>query len=188
MKKQNWDDIQEAADFDKPKPGAYIVKIMGVEDSESKEYLKLEYDFAEGEYKGYYSDLFGSRGFWGGSFIRSYKEKALPFFKAFKTALENSNRGYIFDEDRLNDMRGKLVGVVLGEEEYTANNGSIKVRLYVAETRSVEAIRGGDFKVPEFKSLSGNATAYPSSGGGYSAAPAAGQFAELSDDDGELPF
>jgi single-strand DNA-binding protein len=29
---------------------------------------------------------------------------------------------------------------------------------------------------------------YPSSGGGYSAAPAVDQFADLTDDDGELPF
>ena len=38
----------------------------------------------------------------------------------------------------------------------------------------------GDFGAPV-----GN---YPSSGGGYSAAPAVDQFADLTDDDGELPF
>lgn len=189
MKKQNWDNVQEAAEFERPVAGAYIVRIVNVEDNEEKEYLRLEYDFAEGNFKGYYADLYKSKGFWGGSFIRSYKEKALPFFKQFKTCLEVSNRGYFFDEDNLSAMCGRLIGIVLGEEEYRKNDGGIGTRLYVAQIRSVKAIETGDFKVPEPKKLA------PVTAGDYAvasgfAAPQYGGtgFAELSDDDGELPF
>lgn len=184
MKKQNWDNVQEAAEFERPVSGAYIVRIVNVEDNEEKEYLKVEYDFAEGSFKGYYADLYKNMGFWGGNFIRSYKEKALPFFKQFKTCLEVSNRGYFFDEDRLHDMCGKLVGVVLGEEEYRKKDGGIGQRLYVAQIRSVKAIETGDFKVPDLKKLAPGTTAPATAApAGYGTG-----FAELSDDDGELPF
>lgn len=184
MKKQNWDAVQEAAEFERPTPGAYIARIVRVEDNEEKEYLKVEWDFHEGKFKGYYKDLFEARDFWGGSFIRSYKEKALPFFKAFKTSLEASNRGYFFDEDRLDDMRGKLIGIVLGEEEYRKNDGTVGKRLYVDQVRSVKAIQDGNFKIPELKKLAPATNTAPSCG---SVANGTG-FAELSDDDGELPF
>ena len=185
MKKQNWDNIQEATEFERPAPGAYIAQVPNVADCEDKEYLRIEYDFAEGKFKGYYADLYEARDFWGGVLIRSYKEKALPFFKAFKTCLEVSNRGYIFDEDRLDNMRGKLIGIVLGEEEYRKNDGSIGKRLYVAQTRSVKASQDGDFKVPELKKLAPDqAPTTPA----YAGASATGGFAELSEDDGPLPF
>jgi len=180
MKKQNWDAVQEATEFERPVPGAYIIKIVRVEDNEEKEYLKIEYDFAEGQFKGYYKDLFEAKDFWGGSFIRSYKEKALPFFKAFKTCLEASNRGYFFDEEHLDDMRGKVLGIVLGEEEYKKNDGTVGKRLYVNQVRTVKAIQDGDFKIPELKKMDSATSPVPSGG--------TGGFAELNDDDGELPF
>ena len=186
MKKQNWDNVQEAAEFERPTPGAYIARIVNVEDTEEKEYLKIEYDFAEGNFKGYYAELYKSKGFWGGSFIRSYKEKALPFFKQFKTCLEVSNRGYFFDEDNLSAMCGRLIGIVLGEEEYCKNDGGVGTRLYVAQIRSVKAIETGDFKVPDLKKLAPIGTAPAAVASGYGAAPSS--FMPLSDDDGELPF
>ncbi len=182
MKKQNWDNVQEATEFERPVPGAYIARIVSVEDNEENEYLKIEYDFAEGKFKGYYAELYKAKAFWGGNFIRSYKEKALPFFKAFKTCLEVSNRGYFFDEDHLDAMCGKMLGIVLGEEEYQKNDGTVGKRLYVAQVRSIKSIETGDYKVPELKKLA------PATAGDYAAAKFGGGFAELNDDDGELPF
>lgn len=152
MRNVNWDTVNEATEFKRPGPGGYIVRIKAVEDVEEKEYLKIEYDIADGEFKGYYQDLYKSRGFWGGSFIRSYKEKALPFFKAFKTSVEVSNPGFVFKNDPLT-LVGKFLGIVLGEEEYESNSGEIKKRLYVAQCRSGQTIRDGDFEVPELKRL-----------------------------------
>lgn len=69
------------------------------------------------------------------AFVKSYKQKALRFFKGFKTAVEESNRNYTFKNDP-QSLVGKFMGVVLGEEEYRANDGSVKTRLYVHEVRS----------------------------------------------------
>lgn len=177
MQKTNWDEVQEAQEFAKPAPGGYIAKIVDNEEVESKEYWLVSWDFADGEFKEYYAGLSASRGFWGGKMVRSYKPKAMPFFKAFKTCLEASNRGFVFDETRPDCIIGKLVGVVLGEEEYTGNDGKTKTRLYVDSVHTIKKIQAGDFTVPELKKLSASAASAPT--GGY---------ADLGNDDGELPF
>lgn len=152
MKNINWDNVEEAKDFERLPAGGYIGKITSVEDVPEKEYLKIEYDIADGEFAGYYKDLYHNRGFWGGSFIRSYKETALSFFKSFKTAVEKSNPGYTYNNDE-STLKGKLIGLVLGEEEYKAKTGAVKTRLYVDKTRSVSEIRDGNFEVSQKKLL-----------------------------------
>lgn len=185
MRDVNWDTIQEAGTFDNPVPGAYIAVIRSVEDREDKEYLEIRWDFAEGAYKGANGETFDRAGFWPTVLIRSYKEKALGFFKAFKTSVEESNLGYIFSTRNVQGLVGKYMGVVLGEEEYRKNNGDVGKRLYVAQVRSVQAIQAGDFRVPELKRLasptppSTTYPPYPSYRGG---------FADMDDDDGDLPF
>ena len=152
MKNLNLENVEEAKDFERVPVGGYICKITMAEDVAEKEYLKIEFDFAEGKFTGYYRELYTNKGFWGGSFIKSYKEKALPFFKAFVTAVEKSNNGYRFDNDEKR-LVGKLVGLVLGEEEYKTNNGEVKNRLYVDQIRSVESIRKNEYKIPPLKKL-----------------------------------
>ena len=146
--------VQEAQEFKKVIAGAYVCKITAVEDVAEKEYLKIEYDIAEGELKGYYKELFDKKSFWGGRFIRSYKETALSFFKSFTMAVENSNSGYKFDNDE-RKLVGKLVGLVLAEEEYKKADGSIGVRLYVAKTLSVADVKKGGIEIPVIKRLAG---------------------------------
>lgn len=151
---QDWDSIEERqdGDYNNPTPGGYIVKITAVNDKEEKQYLEISYDFAEGEFKGEYQRVYDRSGFWPGTFIRSYKQRALPFFKGFKTCLETSNRGYQFNTRSLDSMIGKYLGLVLGEEEYWSSQyGEIRKRLRVDQVRSVQAIRDGDFKVPVLK-------------------------------------
>ena len=186
MKKVNWDEIQDAQEFDNPAPGAYIAKICQVQDVEEKEYIKIAWDFAEGEYMDSNRETYARAGFWPTVLMRSYKPKALPFFKAFKTAVEESNPGYRFDESRLEMLEGKKFGIVLAEEEYQKNDGSTGTRLYVVSARSVQAIRDGDFKIPAKKLLSAPATsqsyATPTSN-----AQGFGGFSEI-DTDEDLPF
>lgn len=94
-----------------------------------------------------------THGFWGGSFIRSYKEKALPFFKGFVTCVEKSNPGYRWNGDE-NGLHRKLIGLVLGEEEYErSETHEIKKRLIVTGVRCIDDIRNGNFTVPELKKL-----------------------------------
>lgn len=179
MRNVDWNSVNEAQEYKRPGPGGYIIKIVSVEDVEEKEYLKIEYDIADGEFKNYYKDLYKSRGFWGGSFIRSYKAKALPFFKAFKTSVEVTNKGFEFKNDP-QSLVGKFCGAVFGEEEYEANDGSVKKRLYFHQARSGQAIRNGEFEVPELKKLAKRSNDSGLIGGGFTDLP--------TDDDGELPF
>ena len=161
MRSLGLSNVEEPKGFERVKPGGYICQITAVKDvpmdqSGKGDYLLIEYDIADGEFKGYYKNLYDSKGFWGASFMKSYKEKALPFFKAFITALRESNNGFIWHDDGANDenvLRGKYIGLVLAEEEYKGNDGSIKTRLYVDSVRSVNSIKNGDFEVPALKKM-----------------------------------
>lgn len=177
----NWDAIEERqpGDYALPVPGGYIAQIKYVEDKEDKEYLAIEWDFAEGAYQGANQATYDRAGFWPTILRRSYKESALGFFKGFKSAVEASNPGYHFDCRQPAGLEGRYVGVVLGEEEYRKKDGSTGTRLYVWQTRAVKAIREGDYKVPEKKHLEAVPDTMNSTGAG---------FPEVSDDDGELPF
>ena len=153
MRKLNLENVEEAKEFDKVSPGLYIAKIINVEDFEQKEYLKLSLDIADGKFKNYYKELNASKGFWGLTAYKSYKETALSFFKAMITAIERSNQNYKFDEEKYLELKNKFVGIVLSEEEYKKNDGSVGVRIVVNSLRSIEEIKKGDIKVPELKKL-----------------------------------
>ena len=189
MRDLHLSEVEEATEYKSLPKGGYVCGITAVEDVQMNantgkgDYLKMEYDIAEGEFKNYYRALYENKDFWGGKFIKSYKETALAYFKAFITSVENSNSGYKFNNDEKTLMR-KLVGLVLGEEEYQANDGTIKTRLYVAEVHSADRIRKGDFKVPELKQLKSTAT--KASTPAYKA-PVNNDFEEIVSDD-DLPF
>ncbi len=161
MKKLDLDNVQEFTKFKNP-VGGFICEIKTVEDVPDKEYLKVGYDIAQAlsdeqkEFVGMYEKRKKERDFDYPTTVVSYKENSLPFFKGFVTALENSNKGYKWDNDETKFV-GKLIGFVIGEEEYEGKdkNGApkVKVRTYVAERHSVDAIKEGDFQVPEFKKL-----------------------------------
>lgn len=148
MKKINdFENIQSAEEFKRLPAGGYIIKILKVTDHPDKEYLECEYDIADGEFKDYFAN---SK--YPGRFFKSYKEKALPFFKGFITAIEDTcgNFKFAFDEKQL---ERKFVGVILGEEEYRNDNDEVKVRLTPTMFIKGQKIRSGDFKVPPLKKL-----------------------------------
>lgn len=176
----NWDTVQD--EVRRPVPGGYAARITKVEDNIEKKYLYIEWEFAEGDFKGCNQETFDAFGFWPMPIRKSYKPAALRFFKGFKTAVEMSNRNFVFNNDP-QSLVGKFVGVVLGEEEYLGRDGNIKTRLYVAETRSGKSIRDSDFKVPDPKRYT------PSAGPASAAAAApANNYAYILDNDAELPF
>lgn len=154
----NFDKIQESGSFEKLPVGGYIIKILTVDDVPEKEYLKIFFDINEGEKKGFFQKAFEedarAEKKWpnAGSFIRSYKEKALPMFKGFTNAIENSNKGYKWNFDE-KSLVNKTVGVVIGEEQYLNQKGQVRTRTYVSAVRSVDTIKKGEFTVPELKKL-----------------------------------
>ena len=168
MKKIDMSNVEESKGFESPAPGAYICRICKVEDITDKEYLKVYYDIAKGDFAGYYAD--GRKDHpdweWFGAYVKSYKAKALPMLKRFCSAVSKSNGNYVFDAGTVNadesTLAGKFVGLVFGEEEYYSNAGELKTRLYVAREFPVDQIgaqkvpkkkeaekKGGDFKQGE---------------------------------------
>ena len=158
MRNIDWNNVEEAKEFKKVTPGGYVCGITAVEDVNTPnkngkcDYLRIELDIAEGEYKNYFLELYKSKGFWGLEMVKSYQENSLPFFKGFLTAVENSNKGYKFNNDEKTLLR-KYIGVVLREEEYRSKDGKIKTKLVVDQVHSIDKIRSGDFTVPELKKL-----------------------------------
>ena len=156
---QGWENIKAAGDFESLKPGGYVAVIKFVEDEAQKEYLKIQFDIHEGEFKDYYKNLYDFKNFWGGNFIRSYKLTAASMFITFTEAVEASNPRYKWDWNE-RGLINKLVGVVLQEEEYIPTKGDsagqVKTRLIVSDIKTVEDIRMGKFKVKDKKTLSPN--------------------------------
>lgn len=154
----NWENIKENSGFEKLPVGGYIIKILNVQNVAEKEYLKVSFDIADGEYKGFFKKQYDedtrTDKKWpnAGSFVRSYKSTAESMFKGFVNAVENSNKNFKFDFDE-KKLVGKQVGIVVGLEEYVNQKGAVRERTYVSAVRSVDTIKKGDFKVPELKKL-----------------------------------
>lgn len=157
MKKVDLTNVQEAGEFKRPGAGAYICGIVKAEDVADKEYLKITYDIIEGEFKGYYREMRENNPewTWAGAYVKSYKSAALPMFKRFCTAVSRSNGNFVFDGNTVNadesTLKGKKIGLLLGEEEYYGNDGEKKTRLYVVREFSIDKI--GEQKVPELKKI-----------------------------------
>ena len=152
MRKLNLQNVQEFTPFEKVEAGGYICGIYAVEDVPEREYLKISYDIVEGEKKGFYSKLKKEKGWELPLFIASYKETALPFFKGTITSIEKSNKGYKFDSDETK-LVGKKIGLVLFEKERINNNGKKVVDMRVDKAHSVDAIKSGDFEIPERETI-----------------------------------
>ena len=146
MKRLDMTNVKEAGDFSKPEAGAYICIITKVEDISSKEYLKVTYDIAQGDFKGYYSDIRDSHPdwLWAGAYTKSYKPTALPMFKRFCSAVSKSNGKFIFDGGQVNadekTLVGKMIGLLFQEEEYYGNDGNLKTRLIVSKEFPIDQI------------------------------------------------
>ena len=149
---EGYDLISEAGEFKRLPAGIYGVKITNVVDVPEKEYLEIYCDITKGEFKDYFATMVANGLKDNSKEIRSYKTNALPFFKAFITAVEKTNPGYHWDWDE-KKLIGKNVIAVFGEEEYKDNEGNVKIATRVVEFRSLEAFQQGKLKVPELKKL-----------------------------------
>lgn len=170
------------SEYEKIELGGHICQIIKVE-VEDKNYgslFRIGFDIVEGPHKGYYKRLhnrkkeFDPKAKWPGMYYQTIKPGEEKYFKGFMVAIEQSNPGFKWDWDE-SKLNGKLFGGVFGQEEYKANDGSIKLTTKCRWVKSVEQVRNG-VEIPEIKKLtySGN-----SSMGNYSP--------DDSEDDG-LPF
>ena len=169
MKQIDMSNVKEASDSTRLPAGAYSCIICKVEDFPDKEYLKVTYDIAQGEYAGYYRALRDEHPDWAwtGAYVKSYKQKALPMFKRFCSAVSKSNGGYVFDGGAINaneqTLIGKMIGIVLREEEYYGNDGEKRTRLVVYKECPVDKLN--EQKIPDVKRLDDGLTGTPSAVG-----------------------
>ena len=151
MKKiENYENIRDFSDVSLP-VGPQPCKITDVIDHPDKSYLEVRFDIDSGEFKGFYKNMFEKNGSWRGTIIRSYKESALGFFKAFITAVEKSNTNYSWLANDWNEksLIGKYVIVNFREEEYLAENNEIKTSIKPFEFRSIQAWKEGKIQTPK---------------------------------------
>ena len=150
--------------------GGYICKILNAEETESrngKPMLKVSFDIDEGEYKGYFRDLFKGWKensddpatvkwpFTGTKWVMFYNSegKTNRDFKSFCTALEDSGtKVWINDTFDVNGLRGATLGLIFRREEHEYNNAR-SWRTVPVGFRSVKTIEEGNFNVPEDKPL-----------------------------------
>lgn len=153
---KGYNDVQASGEFERLAPGGYVIRITGVQDIPEAEYLKITYDIAEGPEAGRFKNTDAEHVF-SHQFIRSYKDTALGMLKAFTQAVDESNGTKFteqieegFDEKQLIN---RILGVVIGEEEYENNRGEVKVGLKVRNCMSADRIRKGDYTMPTIKRL-----------------------------------
>lgn len=186
---KGWDRTQAFdGSFEQMTPGGHICRIIGarVETNDyGNERLVLALDVQEGStHDGFYSRKFKSNqaenasAKWPCTFYQhtlTANGEANPFFKGLIKCVEESNPGYKWGWQEMT-LKDKLIGVIFREEEFEAQDGSIKTTVRPAFIRSVARIRDG-VDVPEIKRLNG------SKGG---AAAVKTGFTQVQDD--ELPF
>ena len=86
------------------------------------------------------------------------EENQVKMLKAFITAYENSN-GCQFDWDKdWEQLKGKKIGLVFGQEEYTSQDGTTKLATKLNQFRSVDKI--DNVKIPKVKLLDGTYVDY----------------------------
>ena len=79
------------------------------------------------------------------------EENQVKMLKAFITAYENSN-GCQFDWGKdWEQLKGKKIGLVFGQEEYTSQDGTTKLATKLRDFRSIDKV--DNIKIPKVKKL-----------------------------------
>lgn len=156
----------QTASFEALPAGGYIARIVDVDDrtwaGHSEPAHLIMMDIAEGEYMALYqknnaaSDKDRWLTYWFAEPSKDSPEWLLSKVGGIQTSLAESN-----DNVDLSDphkWKGKLVGVVVGEEEAESKSGTVYLRPYVSYICSTGRIRKGEgqpggYKIPKVKKL-----------------------------------
>lgn len=201
----NWDSVQAFADRKTLPVDAYVCRVKNAivkKASNGADQLCVLFDISEGEQAGFFTEEFNQNTYDN----KKYKgvmrlwiptddgsetdEKTKRNFKAFITAVCNSNRSYVWQWDETT-LEGLEIGIIFRSEEwdYDGKHGWA-TRPFRATTS--DKVRAGDYTIPEPKFL---VTIAPQTQPAYSpavpVAPVAPAFpADFSviTDDSQLPF
>ena len=86
------------------------------------------------------------------------EENQIKMLKSFITAYENSN-GCQFDWNKeVGQLKGKKIGIIFGQEEYTSQDGTTKLATKLNQFRSIDKV--DNVKIPKVKLLDGSYVTY----------------------------
>lgn len=143
MPKIDLTNIQESAgEFKRLVPGTYVCKIVDAQLFEDRNYVRIEWDVAVGEY----ADIFKDAPFARYDYM-SYSEHALPMLKHKLACLSESNVGFdaeaAFQSDNMAAFKGKVFGARVRERLYTKRDGGEGSGLEIGQwLRAQEALTG----------------------------------------------
>lgn len=160
------------SELPKLQPGGYVLKILNVkvEPTDWGSRLAIQFDIAEGEFKGFFDKLYKAtpdeweNKKWKGSMRLSIPhntgddtkfKKSLGYFKSQIQAFENSNANLHIDCERdwdENVLKGKLVGALFNEKEWE-KDGKTGWFTQCKRFVPVNDIRSGNFTIPKREEL-----------------------------------
>lgn len=146
----NWGSIEASddGDFKRLPAGPYVVKVVGIEDFPSREYVEVVFDIAEGEHAGFFDDDFGRSHPYTHHLFLSYKEAAQSMLKGRLEKIQESNSGFdpfaAWDADRLDMFVGRVFGANIQDEEYEKSDGTVGVRQSVCQIVVADKVRRGE--------------------------------------------
>ena len=87
------------------------------------------------------------------------EENQIKMLKSFLTCVENSNTNYTYDWNKeVDQLKGKKIGLVFGQEEYTSQDGTTKLATKLNQFRSIDKV--DNIKIPKVKLLDGSYVSY----------------------------
>ena len=170
--------------------GGYVAKIMDatVISYDWGDVLKVDFDIAEGEYKGFFATDYRNNTNddkkWRGTYrinipneSNQYFDSQRKSFNNFIACLEETNNGFHWAWDE-SALKGKGIGVLFRNKEWEYN-GSTGWTTECCAVTTAKDVREGNFKMPKDKPLKAKETA--------SATSFSNAFTAV-DDDADLPF
>lgn len=154
--KYNKEDRKTVGVFEQLPKGAYVCKIMNIEEKTSKKgkpMVVVYFDIAEGEHKDYYATQYRE----SESEDKHWSYDAITYltipydgcesfitrnWATFWADVEDSNNGYVFDGNE-ETVKGKIFGGVFRNEQTEANGGKIYDHTRLAWTKVAQDIRDG---------------------------------------------
>lgn len=161
-KPAGYDEAQSFGEFETLPAGGYkclIKKVVCEKSQNGKEYLKIGFDIAEGQYKDFYQRKFENdtredkkwSGIWV-LFTEGYNPGTTnPKFKGLITSVEASNPNFKFNFDE-QTLVNKKVGIVFREEDFEGFDG--QVHTSVKPFFAVSYDKAEEAKIPNKKELS----------------------------------
>lgn len=171
-KPNNYEDVQVNEDFEKMELGGHKGVIKSVEEYTSQisenTSLKVEVDTDKddkqpGYYQKQYDENTNDNKRWSSAATKyvSLKEdeNCVKMLKGFITAVENSNKGFIYDWNKeIDQLKGKKVGLIFGLEEYKDKDGNVKTATKLTQFRSIDKVDNAS--IPKVKLLDGSFISY----------------------------